>query len=153
MSGHLAQLTNGRLQHDIDHPEVREFVDGLDPVNALAEDSEGFVWRLKDDTGNATSIHAYGDPSIIVNMSVWESLDALLGFVRSEQHMSFLKRRREWFERPSDAYAVLWWVPRGHQPTVEEAEERLDHLREHGSSPFAFSFRDHHPPPADGAGP
>ena len=152
MSWQLAQLNIARLRFDIDDPEVRDFVDGLDPVNAFAEASAGFVWRLQDEAGNATSVRMYDDPSIIVNMSVWASLDALLGFVRSPDHLSFLKRRREWFERPAGPYAALWWVPDGHQPTVAEAQERLEHLRDHGATPHAFSFSDTFPPPDDVAG-
>jgi len=152
MNWQLAQLNIARLRFDIDDPEVRDFVDGLDPVNALAEASPGFVWRLQDEAGNATSVRMYDDPSIIVNMSVWVSLDALLAFVRSPDHLSFLKRRREWFERPADPYAALWWVPHGHQPTVAEAQERLEHLHANGATPRAFSFADTFPPPGDDTG-
>lgn len=151
MTWQLAQLNIARLRFDIDDPEVQDFVDGLDRVNALAEASPGFVWRLQDEAGNATSVRMYDDPSIIVNMSVWASLDALLAFVRSTDHLSFLKRRREWFERPADPYAALWWVPDGHQPTVAEAQQRLEHLREHGATPRAFSFADTFPPLGDDA--
>ena len=126
---------------------MRDFVEGLDPVNAHAEATDGFVWRLQSDEGDATGFSIYGETTYIVNMSVWESLESLLNFVRSERHLAIMKRRREWFERPDKPYLVLWWVPAGHRPSIEEAEERLDHLRKHGSTPYAFSPRDSVPSP------
>ena len=149
MTQQLAQLNIARLLHDVDHPAIRDFVDGLDAVNLAAEQCDGFVWRLQDDAGNATSFHLYDDPRFIVNLSVWSSVDSLMQFVQSDLHMSFLRRRRSWFEKPQRAYAALWWVPEGHQPTVSEAQERLEHLQEHGASPIAFSFRERFPPEAE----
>jgi len=143
----LAQLNVARRRFDLDNPKMIKFVDGLDPVNALAEQSNGFVWRLQTDDGNATGITIYNDPTIIVNMSVWESFDALMSFVRSEGHLLIMKQRRDWFERPDQPYLVLWWVPESHRPTVEEAESRLDQLRRQGPSPQAFSVRDAYPAP------
>ena len=116
-------------------------------MNALAEASDGFVWRLQSEAGDATSFSIYGESSYLVNMSVWDSLESLLQFVRSKGHMAIMKRRREWFEPPDQPNLVLWWVRDGHHPTIEEAAERLTHLREHGSSPHAFSPRDGVPPP------
>lgn len=142
MKWQLAQLNIARRRYVLDGSEMRDFVEGLDPVNALAEQSEGFIWRLQTESGNATDVSIYNDPSFIVNMSVWASLESLLDFVRSDGHMAIVKRRREWFERPDKPYQVLWWVTAGHQPGIEEAEERLDHLREHGSTQHAFSPRD-----------
>ena len=148
MTWQLAQLNVARLRYPVEHPAISDFVDGLDAVNALAERSKGFIWRLQDDAGNATSFHLYDDPLLIINMSVWESVEALMRFVQSDMHLSFLKRRREWFEKPEKAYVALWWVPEGHQPTVSEARERLGHLRDKGPTAFAFSFRDRYPAPA-----
>jgi len=152
MNWQLAQLNIARRRFALDGVEMKDFVDGLDPVNALADQSDGFIWRLQTDAGDATELSIYGDPELIVNITVWESLDALLSFVRSAGHLAIMKRRREWFERMEAPHLVLWWVPTGHQPTIEEAEQRLDHLREHGSTAQAFSARDDHPAPAESDG-
>ena len=138
---HLAQLNVARLRHPIDAPETADFVANLDPINAIADAAPGFVWRLQDDSGNATSFHPEPDPLFIVNLSVWESIAALEDFVRRTPHAEILRRRREWFERSADAYLVLWWIPAGHEPSVDEAMTRLHHLRAHGPTPTAFTFR------------
>jgi hypothetical protein len=139
---HLAQLNLGRLLAPMDDPRIHDFANGLDVINALAEMSEGFVWRLQDDeSGDATSIQAFDDELIIVNMSVWDSLDALKDFVYSSRHVEFLRRRREWFEKFQSAYMVLWWIPASHTPTIDEAKERLAWLNEHGETAFAFTFK------------
>lgn len=138
---HLAQLNIAKTRYPLDDQGMREFVDNLAPVNLLAEQSQGFVWRLKDKSGDATSINAFDDASVIVNMSVWDSTESLKAFVYNSNHAAFVKRRREWFERITESYYVLCWVPAGHIPTVGEAKERLAHLRENGESPYAFSFR------------
>lgn len=140
---HLAELNIARLAAPLDSAQLADFVAGLDPVNALADASPGFVWRLEDeDGGNATSFVLYDEPMLLVNMSVWTDRRALLDFVYDDTHLSFLRRRREFFERMQEAYTVLWWVPAGHRPTLAEACERLDHLRAHGPSGFAFRLRD-----------
>jgi hypothetical protein len=143
----LAQINVGRLRAPVDSPVVAEFMDALDPVNALAEASRGYVWRFQTDEGNATAVRPYDDESILVNMSVWESLDALAGFVYRSHHTDYLRRRGEWFERTTEVIAALWWVPAGHLPTIEEGIARLDHLRAHGPSAHAFTFRDRFPAP------
>lgn len=137
----LAQVNIARLQFPLDSPELKEFVDALDPVNAVADAAEGFVWRLQSDTGNATDVPVLGDDWLIVNMSVWRDPDTLTAFMYQGQHRELLARRREWFERMREAMTVLWWVPAGHRPTVAEAEERLLHLRAHGPTPYAFTLR------------
>jgi hypothetical protein len=135
----------------VDAPDLAEFVALLDPVNAVADRSPGFVWRLQGEDGNATSIPVLGDDRLIVNMSVWESIDHLTQFVyRGGEHLAVMRRRREWFQRIK-VFMALWWVPAGHRPTVAEAEERLEHLRAHGPTAFAFTFRQHFPAP-DGDG-
>ncbi|CCG99405.1 hypothetical protein FAES_1395 [Fibrella aestuarina BUZ 2] len=144
---HLAQINIGRLIAPLDTPALADFVAGLDPINALAEGSPGFVWRLKDETNNATGYHPFADDQIIVNMSVWESLDALRAFAFQSDHMDYLKRRREWFAKFATAYMALWWIPEGHVPTIAEAKERLQSLDEHGDTPFAFTFRKPFPSP------
>ena len=113
----------------------------LDPVNALADAAAGFVWRLQDDDGNATSIRAFDDDRMILNMSVWESAEALSDFTYRSAHRDVMRRRREWFAVPDEAHLVLWWVPVGHVPDVEEAKARLELLRRVGPSPPAFTFR------------
>ena len=140
-NAHLAQVNVGRLRAPVDAPEVHEFVANLDRVNALAEASPGFVWRLKDDSGNATSIPFDPDPLVIVNLTVWASIEALEDFVLRTAHVEFLRRRREWFDRMEDAYLALWWVVPGTEPTLDDARARLDHLRRLGPTPTAFTFR------------
>lgn len=137
----LAQLNIATALYPLDAPEIKDFMDNLDPVNAIAEQSDGFVWRLKDESGDATSIQAFDDPLTIVNMSVWENAEYLRHFMFRTHHKDFMSRKKEWFKRePEDTY-VLWWIEDGHIPTVEEGKQRLMHLREHGDTPYAFSFK------------
>jgi hypothetical protein len=138
----LAQLNIARLAAPLDSAQLADFVAGLDPINALADGAPGFVWRFQDESGDATSFRFDDDPDIIVNMSVWVDYAALRSFVYDTDHRRFLARRREFFNRLAEAYAVLWWVPAGHQPTLAEARERLYHLRRHGATPYAFPFKD-----------
>ena len=121
---------------------MRDFADNLDRVNALAEAAEGFVWRLQDDTGNATSIQHFEDPLLLVNMSVWTSVEALKDFMYRTVHVDFLRRRQEWFEKSAGVMTVLWWVSEGHIPGIPEAVERLERLRSQGTGPDAFTLRD-----------
>lgn len=141
MTHELAQVNVGRLVAPIEHPDVHEFAEALDPINALAEASIGFVWRLQDDTGSATGIRIDDDERVIVNLSVWTSIETLSAFVYKTQHVAFLRRRREWFERFGSVAVALWWVAEGHRPTVDEAIARLDHLERHGPTPTSFTFR------------
>ena len=150
---HIAQLNVGTTVAPLDSPELADFVAALDGVNTLAESSRGFVWRLKSDGGNATGIRASDDPNFIVNMSVWESVEALFEFVYRSMHTKVMVRRREWFQKPDQAFQVLWWVPAGHAPTVQEALERLEHLRKHGPTAHAFTFKERYPAPGDSGGP
>ncbi len=154
MSGfRLAQVNIALPLEPLESELLREFVEALDPINALADSSPGFVWRLQGDDGNATSIRAFGDDRLIVNMSVWDSIEALRAFVYTSGHVAVMRRRREWFDKIETHFA-LWWVPAGHIPTLAEAEERVTLLRAVGPSPDAFTFRRHFPPPgvADPAG-
>ena len=130
----------------MDAPALAEFMAQLDPVNAIADEASGFVWRLQTEEGNATSIPVLGDDRLIVNMSVWASIDQLADFVYRSGHVAVMRRRREWFERIK-VFMALWWVPAGHLPTVAEAEERLEHLRAHGPTAHAFTFRQRFPAP------
>ncbi|MCQ4080086.1 DUF3291 domain-containing protein [Streptomyces sp. RB6PN25] len=143
----LAQVNIARLKSPLDSPQLADFVAALDPVNAVADAADGFVWRLQGDDGNATSIPVLGDRWLIVNMSVWRDVDALSAFMYDTPHREVLRRRREWFERIEEAVTALWWVAAGHRPAVSEAEQRLLHLRAHGPTPEAFSLREPFPAP------
>lgn len=137
----LAQINVATAKYPMDDPRMHGFVSRLDEINALAEDSDGFVWRLKDDSGNATNIVVFDNPMIIVNMSVWESPEKLKDYVYKSAHVELIRMRKEWFELMKEAYYVLWWIPAGHVPTVEEAKERLEQLRREGPGPAAFDFK------------
>jgi GNAT superfamily N-acetyltransferase len=136
---HVAQINIGTLRAPLDDPIVAEFVDNLDRVNAIADGADGFVWRLQTDRGNATEIQAFDDPLALVNMSVWESVDALQQFAYQSAHREYVARRREWFVEGSSAYA-LWRVDRGELPDLDDAKARLDFLAAYGPSPYAFRF-------------
>jgi hypothetical protein len=148
MTWHLAQLNIGRLRAPIDDPALTDFVANLDPINALADATPGFVWRLQTEEGNATAIRPFADDELMaINMSVWESMEALADYVYRSAHTAFLRRRSEWFERLRDVYLVLWWIPAGTLPTVDEAVARLDRLRTYGPTQEAFTFRQPFPHP------
>ncbi len=125
----------------MDSPVMADFVNNLNQINDLAESSEGFIWRLKDDANNATSIKIYNDDFLIVNMSVWKDIDRLFRFTYQTQHLEIFKRRNEWFEKMKEMHMALWYVEENHKPTTIEAEERLDYLRANGDTPFAFTFK------------
>jgi hypothetical protein len=146
---HLAQLNIGLPVAPLTEPELLGFVAGLEPINALADAGPGFVWRLQTEDGDATSIRPFDDDRLLVNMSVWTSVETLAAFVYSGPHRAIMARRREWFVPMRAAFQVHWWVPVGSRPTVAEAVARLDHLREHGPTPYAFGFRNPFPA-ADG---
>lgn len=137
---HIAQLNIGRMLGSIDDPVMADFANNLDRINALADTAEGFVWRLQTDDGDATAIRAFEDELLIVNMSVWETIDALHQYTYKTVHAEFIGRRKEWFSKMSDMHMVLWWVEAGHIPTVEEAKSKLEHLNAHGATPQAFTF-------------
>ena len=149
---HLAQINIGRILGPLDGPIMAGFVAQLDPINALADASPGFVWRLQSESGNATDIAYSDDPMIIVNMSVWESIEALVAFVYKSEHLGVFRERRSWFEKSALPNYALWWVPAGHIPTVREGRQRLEHYQKHGATPYAFWFSKQFPaPPADEA--
>lgn len=149
----VAQVNIGRFVAPLDSPQLADFVAGLDPVNAVADSAPGFVWRMQTEDGNATAVRGFEQDGegagggILINMSVWESVEALAAYAYGDAHRAVLRRRREWFERMKDAYAALWWIPLGHIPTVHEAEDRVQHLRAHGPSPYAFTLKVHFQPP------
>lgn len=141
MPYHIAQINIARMLGEIDSPIMAEFRDNLDRINALAERSPGFVWRLKTDEGDATAIRVYEDRYLLVNMSVWERIDALREFTYYSAHTEYFRRRREWFEKLDIPMLALWWIPAGHIPTTDDAKARLEYLDQHGATPHAFTFR------------
>lgn len=144
---HIAQFNIARAKAPLDDPLLADFMARLDEVNALAEASPGFVWRLKSDSGNATDIRAYDDPRMIVNLSVWHSIEALFDFAYKTAHTKVMNRRREWFERPTGPHLVLWWVTAGALPSIAEAMDRLGLLARHGPTATAFTFKERFPAP------
>jgi hypothetical protein len=138
----LAQVNIARMRAALDDPVMRGFVARLDEINALADASPGFVWRLQTPEGNATYLRPYEDDRILFNLSVWESVEYLRSYAYRTAHAELLRRRQEWFERISSPVVALWWVPAGHRPSVDEAKKRLAALGERGATAFAFTFRE-----------
>lgn len=147
---HLAQVNVGRILAPLDSPQLAGFVDQLPEINALADAAPGFVWRMVDDSGaDSTGIRPENDDAmLLINCSVWESVEALRDYTYRSEHLKVLARRREWFERLVDFHHALWWVPAGHRPDVREAMDRIALIREVGEGPDAFTFRAPHAPPA-----
>lgn len=144
---HLAQVNIARMRAPLDDPIMAGFVAQLGPVNAVADSSPGFVWRLQTAAGDATSLRPMDDPMILFNMSVWESVDALKAYVYRSQHGASLRDRKQWFEKPEGAASAMWWIAAGEQPTIENAKQRLQWIGAYGSSPIAFSFAQPFPQP------
>jgi hypothetical protein len=142
----LAEINIATLLAPLDSPQLADFVANLDRINALAESSDGFVWRLKGEGNDATALRDFGD-DVIINMSTWRDVEALKHFAYGTAHVEILKRKREWFTRMKNAYMVLWWVPKGHRPTLAEAAERLELVRAKGPTPEGFNFGRAFPPP------
>ena len=138
---HLAQVNIARMKAPLDDPLMAGFVARLDEINALADRSPGFVWRLQTPEGDATALRPYDDDRILFNMSVWESVEALHDYVYRTAHAELFRQRQSWFDKFDGAYATLWWIAAGHVPSVEEAKERLAHLEKHGPTPLAFGFK------------
>ncbi len=147
---HLAQINIARMKGtNIDDPMMKEFVDNLEPINSLAEKSEGFVWRLKDDSNNATHLNPYDNEQIIVNYSIWKDVKSLENFVFRTMHAEFLRRRKEWFQKLEQPSTAMWWVPKGTVPTLAEAVDKLDQLQKNGASERIFDFKNKYSPPID----
>jgi Domain of unknown function (DUF3291) len=143
---HLAQVNIARMKAPLESTIMGGFVARLGEINALADRSPGFVWRLQTSEGNATYLRPYDDDRILFNLSVWESIEHLREYVYRSAHVEVLRKRQEWFTTFDGAYLALWWVPPGHHPSVDEAKKRLAHLAEHGATPFAFNFKATFPP-------
>jgi hypothetical protein len=143
---HIAQVNIGRIRAELDDPIMAGFVNRLDEINALADASPGFVWRLQTDEGNATYFRPFQDDRMLLNMSVWEDVESLRHYVYQTAHRELLRQRSAWFEKFAGAYTTLWWVPLGHIPGIDEARRRLDHLDAHGPTEFAFTFNQVFPP-------
>jgi len=143
---HLAQINIGRLRAPIDDPMIADFKNNLDRINALAEATPGFVWRLTGEGNDATDVRPFEDPLMAINMSVWEGPAALGAYVYRSDHVSIMRRRAEWFEK-MEIFMALWWVPMGHRPEPAEGVARLDTLRRLGPTAQAFTFRDIFPAP------
>ena len=143
----IAQINIGRTLAPLTDPLMSGFVAQLDTINALADRSPGFIWRLQTPEGDATTIRAYEDDRIIVNMSVWNSLEDLANYVYASDHRQVVKQRRQWFQRFDGPFMALWWLPQGHIPAIEEGKERLEYLRAHGETAYAFSFKKPFPAP------
>jgi Domain of unknown function (DUF3291) len=138
---HLAQVNIGRIKAPLDSPQMAGFMNRLDELNALADRSAGFVWRLQTSAGNATYFRPYDDDRVLMNMSVWESVEALRNYVYRTIHVELLRQREEWFEVFRSNYLALWWVPAGHRPGIDEAKKRVASLDAHGPTEYAFNFK------------
>lgn len=145
---HLAQVNIATSRAPMDDPIMQGFVDRLDTLNALADSSPGFIWRLQTDDGDATAIRVFDNPLILFNLTVWDSIEALEAYVYKSDHVNAVKRRTEWFEKPERTPFAVWWIPAGHIPDEVEAKERLEKLWRDGPGPDAFTFRHRFPPPA-----
>ena len=146
---HIAQINIARMLAPFDDPLMAEFMSQLESINALADSSPGFVWRLQTESGDATSIRIYDDDMIAVNMSVWESVEALREFAYKSSHAGIMRDRKRWFEKFDGPYMALWWIPAGQIPTPQEGKERLEYLRAHGETEYAFSFKNLFPAPTE----
>jgi hypothetical protein len=143
---HIAQVNIARMKTSLDDPAMSGFVGRLDEINALADGSPGFVWRLQTAQGNATYLRPYDDDRILVNMSVWQTIEHLKQYVYRTVHVELLRQKHAWFEKFAGAYLALWWIPAGYIPGVAEAKKRLAHLEANGAGPFAFTFSKPFPP-------
>ena len=148
---HLAQVNVANMLAPLDSPAMAGFAAHLDTVNTLADQASGFIWRLKTEDGNATGVTAFPDSAVLVNISVWESVEALRAFTYNSMHAGPLRQRAEWFSKAREPYFALWWIPVGHIPTLDESRDRLELRRKHGDTPGAFSFAKWFPPPVAAA--
>ncbi len=147
---HLAQCNIAVANGPTNSPVMAEFMDSLDAINAAADAAPGFVWRLQDDNGNLTDVRVFDEENTLINVSTWTSIDAFRAYVYGTAHGPYVRRRREWFTKPTDLpVLVMWWVPAGTEPSALEGRSRLERLASHGPSPEAFSMAKRFEPPAD----
>ncbi len=144
---HLAQINIAQAKDEMDSEVMKGFVERLDEINALAEASPGFIWRLQDESGNASEIQVFDDPLLLINMSVWRDIDSLKHYVYRSAHVDLLRDRDAWFNKTVQAHQALWWIPAGHVPSEQEGVERLQHLQQHGPTATAFTFARPQPMP------
>ncbi len=147
MDYQLAQVNIARMKADLDDPVMSGFVQRLDEINALADSSAGFVWRFQADTGNATYLRPFEDQRILLNLSVWATLEDLKHYVYGSKHLELLRSKTAWFTKLSEAHLALWWIQKGHLPSVGEALEKLRLIQQTGTSPDAFSLVQSYPKP------
>ncbi len=140
MKYHLAQINIAKAQDSMASKTMKGFADRLDEINALADKSPGFVWRLQTEDGDATSIQAYDDSLLLINMSVWEDIESLKAFVYKSLHVELIQDRDAWFNKMLNVHQALWWIPAGHLPDIAEGKAKLDHLQQHGPGKTAFTF-------------
>lgn len=138
---HIAQVNIAAMRGAIDSDIMADFVANLERINAVADATPGFVWRLQGEEGNATAFRVFESDMLIINMSVWESVDVLFDYTYRSDHIDVFRRRAEWFTRMETPHMALWWIPAGHIPTPQEAKARLEYMQEHGVTPFAFTFK------------
>lgn len=141
MNFNLAQLNIAKMLAPLDDPVMADFVDNTDSINALAEQSDGFVWRLKEDIDYEKAEKVFEDSFWAINMSVWKNKESLFKFTYNSRHVAIMKRKNEWFSKIKEMHMVLWYIPVNHIPTAQEAKQRLDYIRTHGETPYAFSFK------------
>ena len=137
---HLAQVNIARRLAPMDDPIMSGFVNNLDRINAVADGSEGFIWRLKDENKDE-AVSVFKDETLIINMSVWTDLDALFNYTYKSDHVEIFKRKKEWFSKIKTMHMVFWYIPKGYIPTFEDAKKRLDYLNNQGETPYAFTFK------------
>jgi hypothetical protein len=144
---HISQVNVARAKADMGSEVMRGFVSRLDEINALADSADGFMWRLKEDSGSATAIRVFDDPLLLINMSVWANLESLKNYVYKSLHVELIKDREAWFNKMGESHQALWWIPAGHIPSIEEAQKQLEYIRKHGPSAQAFTFAKPFPRP------
>ena len=147
MEYHLAQVNTAKMNAELDDPIMSGFVQRLDEINVLAENSKGFVWRFQTETGDATYLRPFDDIRILFNMSVWETMEDLKNYVYVSKHVELLKSKASWFKKLDEAHLALWWIQKGYMPSVEEALEKLRLVKTQGPSPDAFTFAKPYPKP------
>lgn len=148
MKYHLAQVNIALARDDMVSETMHGFVSRLAEINALAEKSEGFIWRLQEESGDATAIRIFDDPLLLVNMSVWADLESLKAYVYKSSHVELIRDRDAWFHKMKDMHQALWWIPAGQTPSLGEAKERIEHIRKNGPTPYSFTFARNFPAPS-----